>query len=262
MLPHPDNYVRLKYNPRMENPQIGSAPPPADTNALEAAVKLLNSGQLAQAAERLRDLLRQDENDEKALFLLGVCHRRSGRHDEALRLQQALVARDTNLAAAYQEIGLSMYQLNRFDEASRAFEQATTKNPDLEISWKMQGDLAIRRNETAAALAAYTRVFEQESGHLFRQRADELLKENNPGLANHLLHHYGQLNPGDGMAQYLMSRIALQVGAATDAIRLLRESLQKSPELNEARYEFVTLLSHRQNYREALFPWAHRATDP
>ncbi len=220
--------------------------------SINRATSLMQQGSTGPALDLLLDLQHQQPENQIVLFLIGMGQRKTGLLPQALETQRSVLQNHPEFAAAYQELGLCLRLSGQRREALEAFRSATEIDPKLTSSWKFLGDMALQCGEEATAIHAYSQYPSQNKDDPMLARALELIEGNKLGLADIVLRNYLSRHPGDAFALYSQSRIATKLGAVSEAIALLEASLNIAPALHEARYDYVTLLSRRQRYEEAL----------
>ncbi|VBB43014.1 Tetratricopeptide repeat protein [uncultured Desulfatiglans sp.] len=131
------------------------------------ARQFLDRGDYPAAAaefERFRYFFPDDPRGDEALYLIGFCRLREGRHDEARTLFGRLVneAADPSLAARAMFLaGESYYEEGRMEEASAVFEEVVRRYPGLEIknaALYRLGWVDLRRDQWEKASAAFEGV--------------------------------------------------------------------------------------------------------
>jgi tetratricopeptide (TPR) repeat protein len=220
--------------------------------AMNRIAQAMKQGQTELATKQLRELLRENPGDLKALHLLGICLRRSGLLDQAMQLQQSVTDQEPDFAPAHQEYAICLLGTGRSDKAMEEFRRATELDPRLIMSWKKLGDLSMRKGDESGAMEAYRQCPADSDNDPLLARAIEVFHAGQFKLAEFLLCSYLEREPGDINAKYLLAQIALKVAAVSDAIILLEQCLQTEPGFHQARFDYVNLLSRRQRYEEAL----------
>lgn len=174
-------------------------PPGGLDGMLEAALRLLSSGQLAEAETAYRAILARDPQHAESLYHLGVIATQLGRHDVAIELiGKALAVNDRNHEAhhaiglahhlrGHQEAGLFHFrraiqlepnyvdahvtlatlhqQQGELDEAATYYRQALTLQPDHAEANYNFGVLLEVRGKWDEATARYRRVLSVKPDH-------------------------------------------------------------------------------------------------
>lgn len=97
--------------------------------ALEAAIRLHESGDLAGAEQRYREILQADANDADAIHLLGLIAHQRGEHAQAVAQIRAAIARASDKAIYHYNLGNALAALERPQEAAESFRAALRIDP-------------------------------------------------------------------------------------------------------------------------------------
>lgn len=141
-----------------------AAPQPAGAETPEQALtRALNAAKLKRTNEAIgicRDVLAQNPDLPGALGLLGGILGQEGRHEEAIRLLEAAVAKMPNVANWHLNLCALYRQRNQLDEALRAARDAVTHSPEtaahrveLALTHLTRGEREDASREFRAALA-------------------------------------------------------------------------------------------------------------
>lgn len=224
---------------------------------LRQARQELQRGQPMRAAQVAQQLLAQplsvgDKGEIwcEAHYILAVCQRLLGNHDDALETLENLLNRHPDYARAYQEWGHNQRSNDR-DAAITAYEQAVALNPALPASWDN-------------LLRLYSEAGDQERARVAREQcarwADtprELISvasmtyEGRLYKAEKLCRSYLQRQPHHPEAMRLLADIGVRLNVYDDAEFLLESCLELHPEFQRARQDYVNVLLRRQQYHRA-----------
>lgn len=110
----------------------------------------------------------------------GLAAYNRGDYQEALQLFRRAVALDGSDARYVQNVGISLLQLGRMDEAATALRQAVDRSPSLPDAWAALGSIEMERGNTRAAIDALQRSNALKPSAAIQQtlqqlRAEELL---------------------------------------------------------------------------------------
>jgi len=128
-------------------------------------IEIVYNGDLAAAARYLERALELDPTDPDILGDAAVLAEDLGRLEEAVALQEYVVARDPVNARGHRRLGLSCLMAGRLDEAIVAFRTALTLSPGQLGAGQMMGVALLLKGEPEAALAA----MQKEAGGGWRQ---------------------------------------------------------------------------------------------
>ena len=196
--------------------------------------ELLARGAFSQAETLLRERIAQHPDDHVAFNLLAQTLSQRGRHAEAL----AWATRSRELAphATYwHTTGIIHHQLGQYAEATQAFTEASSRDPDNVTILNDLGIALAAAGRSRAALSAYRRVLEREPAHLD--------------------------------ARYNAAKLQKTMGRIDDAYRDYREVLTRDPSYAKAANNLAVLCEGWGDtaaaltyYRQALHHDPHQYT--
>jgi predicted O-linked N-acetylglucosamine transferase (SPINDLY family) len=120
---------------------------------LQSAVRLHQSGNLAEAARIYGVILRTAPRHFQALYLLGFTHFQEGRFEDAARLMGEAVKINPQSPDAFYNQGCALQALQRHEEALAAYDRAVALKADYDEAWINRGVtlLALKRHADAVA---------------------------------------------------------------------------------------------------------------
>jgi Tfp pilus assembly protein PilF len=143
--------------------------------ALALAVQHHEAGQLAQAEQLYRAVLRADPRQAEAHLRLGLLCQARGRPAEELACYAAAVRCRPEYAAAHANLGAALLEQGRPAEARASLEQAVRLRPELAAAHNSLGVALQQQGQPAAALACFQQAL--------RLRPDFAEAHNNLGNA-------------------------------------------------------------------------------
>ena len=209
---------------------------PTVEQALQAAQRHHQAGQLPQAEALYRQILQQDANHPEALHLLGVIAHQVGRHDDAVELIGRAVALKPNYAEACGNLGVALRALGRLDAAIAAYRRAIALNPGIPEAHHNLGTALADQGRFAEAVAAHRQAI--------ALKPDYAEAYGNLAVA---LKSGGQL---DAAIAALRQAIALQPHSP-DAHSNLGNALRGKGQLDAAIAAYRQALALKPNYPEA-----------
>jgi predicted O-linked N-acetylglucosamine transferase (SPINDLY family) len=122
------------------------------------AMNFHQQGQLAAAEALYEDILKTEPQHVDALHFLGVLKTQQGQPQCGVELIKQSIQQYPNNAAAHSNLGVALYELNRFDEVLMSYEQVLTLTPDNVEILTVQGNLLLMLNRPTEALASYDKA--------------------------------------------------------------------------------------------------------
>ena len=220
-------------------------------DALQHAARLLDRNPLL-AAEQAVEILKVVPAHPGATLLLGAAQRAAGDPAAALAALQPLTVAHPTWAAAHYELGMTLSDLERHEEALQALQQAVALQPDLPDAWREIGDRLALRGETEGAHAAYAQHIKASTKDPRLMSAAAALAENQIPRAELLLREHLKKYPTDVAAIRMLAEVAGRLGRNIDAENLLARCLELAPSFNAARYNYALALHRQAKYPAAL----------
>jgi tetratricopeptide (TPR) repeat protein len=116
------------------------------------------------AIANLDKILKTNPNDAWAWFRLGWVLYDSERYDEATDAYNKSIKLDPYFASPWNEIGNDFYSLNKYDKALEAYENAIQLEPDNGLYWSNKGGALKALGRTSESDIAYAKAKELEFG--------------------------------------------------------------------------------------------------
>ncbi|MEO6364891.1 MAG: tetratricopeptide repeat protein [Luteimonas sp.] len=146
------------------NKTIALDPGDGYAHALLALISFVHDGDTAAAARQMQRALSLDPDSLNILGGAEDIAKSLGHVDEAVALNEYMVARDPMLSNAYSQLGLAYVQAGRLDEAIAACRTALAMEPEQIITHYTIGTALLRKGNAQAALTE----FGQEPFEAFR----------------------------------------------------------------------------------------------
>jgi len=219
--------------------------------ALQQAARLLQRDPLL-AAEQAEEILKVVPGHPGAKLILGTARRAAGNPAAALAVLQPLIATQPAWAAAYYELGMTLSDLERHEEALSALRRAVELRPDLPDAWREIGDRLALRGDTEGAHAAYAQHIKASTKDPRLLSAAAALSENQIPKAELLLREHLKKYPTDVAAIRMLAEVAGRLGRYIDAENLLARCLELAPGFNAARFNYALALHRQAKYAPAL----------
>jgi tetratricopeptide (TPR) repeat protein len=252
------------------------------------ALRSHQSGQLAEAERRYRDILARDPRHADSLHLLGVLTHQRGQHSSAVELiGQAIALRD-NVPFFHNNRGLALKELGNIDAAAADYERALALKPDYVEALSNLGNLRLMQGRLDEAIGCFKRALahnpdyaeaQMNLGNALREqgKADEAIARyeraivlrpdyaeayNNLGNA---LHDAGKLDqavaryeralalrPDFAEASNNLGNAFHEQGKLEDAVAQLERAIALRPDYAEAQNNLGTVLDKQGEHDQAV----------
>jgi tetratricopeptide (TPR) repeat protein len=276
----------------MTRPQTSrkpSAVPAAEiASMLQQALGFHRAGLLPEAGQLYRQILQARPGHFDALHLLGCLHQQRGESIAALRQIDAALKINPRAAAAHNNRGLALKDLDRFEEALASYDKAIALQPDSAESFYNRGIVLKQLHRLEEAVASYDQAIALRPGYAeaFNNRGSALkelgrhdeavascdraiaLKPNfaeafnNRGAALAELERFGEalvsyrqavlLKPDYALALYNAGNALAKQTLPTEALACYDDAIALQPDLLEAHQRRADTLMHLDRYEEAL----------
>ncbi|MFT5611423.1 MAG: tetratricopeptide (TPR) repeat protein [Arenicella sp.] len=219
---------------------------------LHQAKLKLQQGQLDEAVNSLKTLLKVSPAHRDALYYLAVCQRRQNDNQGSLNSLTALISSNPEYGRAYQERGYNYEALGQTHESNASFQTAVEKNAALLASWKKlkqyyrDSQLDDKAHEASQHVQWLTKLPPQ------LRTVSSLIHEEKLFIAEQICRQYLKENPHHGEAMRLLAEIGGKLQILDDAEFLLESCVEFYPDYQRARLDYVQVLHRRQKFGQAL----------
>jgi predicted TPR repeat methyltransferase len=134
--------------------------------AVALAILLQKNGQLTEAQEVYRRVLKIDPDHADALHYAGVLAHQQGRSEEALALIQRSLALVPDRADCYSNLGIIFQSTGKLDEAIEAYRRAIAIDPRHANAYNNLGVLLRATGKPSEAEAAYRTAIQLKPDHI------------------------------------------------------------------------------------------------
>lgn len=219
---------------------------------LEKGIRLLKSGQLAEARLAFEKILRKQPGNAEALHFCGVALLKQGRHEEASMLIKRAIACKPQ-ATTYFNLALCLAAQDRREEAIKQLVSALRLQPDLIDAWYNLGVLHDQAGNDEAAISSYQKLLLLAPDHLaaLNNLGDLFSRMERNAEAAQLLRRALALRPDFTDAQYNLARLILDEYPA-EAARLLKSIVQIRPGWVDACRLYARALARSGSHETAL----------
>jgi tetratricopeptide (TPR) repeat protein len=236
-----------------------------ETEAMPALASALHEGMVHQAGGRLREAAEcyrraydADPGDADALLLLGILARQTRQFPAAVELISLAAERRPGAAHIHLNLALAWADGGEMDRAATECRRAVTLDPRSGQAWCCVGEIAERRGNGRAAVAAYARALKLPSGaakaalalgnRLCRQeRFEEALGIYARGIRR---------APADAVLYFAMGAAAAMLGKTCEAKAAYFKALQCRPKFAEVHLSLGNLLYNEGDFAGAAAGYA------
>ena len=121
-------------------------------------MRLQQQKRLADAERIYQQILQREPRHFPALHLLGVIACQTGRTAQGVELIGKAIALNAKVAAAHNDLGNALLDLNRPEEALGSYERAIALNPEVALAHNNRGNVLLGLKRPEEALASYNKA--------------------------------------------------------------------------------------------------------
>ena len=146
----------------------------------ETAIERIQQGDYLGALDLFTEIVRLNPDDWNTLYLIGQCHRFTGKLEEAVQYLNKALKINSEDAPIWQALGIAEQQRENYDLAVSAFKKAINIEPNYDLAYnslalthKMAGDIQIASDMYDEGLRALSRKLvlsmkNDESSQIFK----------------------------------------------------------------------------------------------
>ena len=200
----------------------------------------------------LGDLLRDDPDNQEALYMAAVCRRYKAEFDAALEFLERLKAIAPEHGRAHQEEGHTYRDMGRADDALQAYARACRYNPALEASWRGQLEIFRRKGYERQAIQVQAELERLQKLPPPLVGVMDLIAQRRLLKAEDVCRQFLQKVPHHVEAMRLLADIGMRLGVLDDAEFLLESATKIEPDNVQVRLDYIQVLRKRQKFEQAL----------
>lgn len=189
-------------------------------DALQAALRHHQSGDLGQAEHIYREILQAYPADANALHLLGVVYSELGNYKDAAENIRKALQISPGFAEACNNLGNAQRNLGQFDEAIASYQKTIKLKPDFAEAYYNLGNVYRDKQQTAKSMTCYQKAI--------------------------------QLDPNIAEAHYSLGLAFRDRLQYEEAIRCFKRTLDIVPDSAEAYNSLGLVLSENGRFDEAI----------
>jgi tetratricopeptide (TPR) repeat protein len=201
-------------------------------------------GSRERGEQALKQFIEHDPKNFDLQLGLGALQQRAGPLDTALATYGKIIESDGEGPAALtarNRIAAIQVSQGKFAEATKLIEETLKKNPRDNDALVMRGNIALERNDPAAAIADLRAVLRDQPGAVpvLRTLAHAHLVNGESALAEEAIRSAMDAAPADVGVRVELAQILVQTNRAEQAVSLLEETVKKAPTNIPAREALV-----------------------
>jgi predicted TPR repeat methyltransferase len=200
--------------------------------AVVIAIRLHQSGQLAEAEKLYRGILEVAPDSPDALHYLGLLAHQQGRNDDAIASIEKSLAVAPDRADCYSNLGIVLQAQGRIDDAIAAYRRAIALNPAHANAHSNLGVLLRAAGKPAEAEESYRAAIRADPGHIDAYTnlgvLYTALKRNEEAVA--CFCKIITLRPKHKPARRLLALAHCTIGEVDKAVKILDEWLDEEPD--------------------------------
>jgi tetratricopeptide (TPR) repeat protein len=249
-----------KFAPKYTVPRVARQQKRVTAKSSEAASLLAQAlafhraHRLAEAEQLYQRILQLQPRHFDSLHLVGIIHYQRGQYMEAVRQLDLALKINPSAAAAHNNRGNALRQLNRFDEALASCDKAIALKPDYAEAFNNRGNALNGLKRFGEALASYDKAIALKSDYVeaFHNRANVLngLRRFDEALASY--DKAIALKPGYAEAFSNRGNALNALKRSDDALASYDNAIALKPDSAEAFNNRGVVLKELKRFDEAL----------
>jgi tetratricopeptide (TPR) repeat protein len=221
----------------------------------ETALRLHQSGDLAEAGRLYSDILRANPRNLEALYRLAQVHFQSGRYAESEHLYSAAIRLNPHAPEFFNGRGCALQQLRRYEDSLASFARALSLRPDYIEARNNRGVTLLKMKRFSEALAIFEKLGASDDygrALILNNRAAALLGLNRHREALDCSEKSLALRPDQADALNTHAATLMALGRHEEAATSYERALQLRPGDAEALSNRGTALRELGRLDEAL----------
>jgi protein O-GlcNAc transferase len=199
--------------------------------AMESALGHQQAGNLQQAEELCRKILREQPGNAQAAFRLGAILRAKGMLDEAVTYYRKTVELDPKHADAYTDMGSALQAKGQADEAVPCYQKALTLNPDHAIALYNLGSAFHEKGQMESAITYYRKSLQKNPSELaYNNLGSALMQQGQLDEAMACYEKAVQINPHYAHAFYNLGTALREQSKPDEAVAAYDRAIRIDPD--------------------------------
>ena len=220
---------------------------------IEQAVEAHSSGDLNDAAEKCRAILKSQPENLAALHLLAVVLSDAGLYGQAIGFFERSLALGGPDSAILYNYGHALQSLGHLDQAARAYRHSVEAAPLRTDCWYNLGETELLRENPKGAIRAFEKVLEldPESTEVRINLGIALRKDGRSQDALELLQKIVTADPKNAAAQNNLGIVLTELDQGEGAKRAFQTTLAVAPDYADAHYNLGNVFLAEPDYEAA-----------
>ncbi|GBD95714.1 MAG TPA: tetratricopeptide repeat protein [Nitrospirae bacterium] len=223
--------------------------PQSLTDILAEAIRLHQSGNLAEAESLYRQILLNDPDHADALHLLGVTAYQRGNNKQAVENIERAITINPSVSFYHNNLGNAFMSLNENDKALQCFKEALRLKPDNVEACNNLGNTLRKQGKNKEALVQYIKAVEMDPDYVAAiNNLANLLK------GDEAIMHYRRairLQPDLAEAYYNLGNALKESDETEEAVEQYRKAISINPGFADAYNNLANVLKRQKEYVEA-----------
>ncbi|MFP4496842.1 MAG: tetratricopeptide repeat protein [Vulcanimicrobiota bacterium] len=210
-------------------------------------------GSLLEAELIYAEILRDDPDNFRALYSLGIIYQQQGIKDKAIEKFQRCIEINPDFAPSYNNLGWVYFTLGKYDKAQVLYMMAIKKDPGYLLAYSNLGTIYMIRNELNMAENIFRKILEFQH--------DNTIALNNLGLtylrrgelypAKEIFETVLKYDPYSAAAFINLSQVYQNLGLWGKALQSLENAQEFSPRSMAVNFAFGSLYFDMGNSQKA-----------
>ncbi|HLX18093.1 MAG TPA: tetratricopeptide repeat protein [Bradyrhizobium sp.] len=253
----------MNRHQRRAIPKAVKSPNPSPATLVESGLRLLHSGQFAQAEKCCREILADDPEHADSFHLLGLISARTNKYDQAIEFFAQAIRKNPNNADYFSNLGTMLQHQDRFEEALKSFDLALSLKPDSADIWLKIGAVLLRQERFEEALLVHDHVLKIAPPHAGAEknpRQAEVFNKRGVCLQHLMRLEEACISYGEALRIYpdhldaLRNRglLLVDLWRGDEALTDFRKALELEPNSGDTLNNCCIALIFLRRYEEAL----------
>jgi predicted TPR repeat methyltransferase len=223
-------------------------------DSIQVALKLHQSGQIAEAEAIYREVLSNSPDHPDALRLLGMVAWQAGQGDDAIALLRKALSVRPGYLEALSELGMLFVGQGRYDEAVACCQKTIAIQPDNAEAYFNMGSVLTRQDKVGAAVECFLKAISlrPEFPEAYNNMGAVLVEQGRDDEGIECYRKAIALRPDYGGALVNLGLALASRGRLDDAAECYRKAIAARPDYVEAHYNIGAVLARQGKFDDAI----------